>query len=130
MKKKVYVAGKLNADAVGYINNCHRMIKTAREARKAGYAVYVPCNDFLEGLVAGDFGYNDYFDNSQPWLEAADAILLVPGWETSEGTKRELATAAYNCIPAFITVEGMDKWFKNEDNSEMYKLNTPWPEKV
>jgi hypothetical protein len=130
MKKKVYVAGKLNADAVGYIKNCHRMIKVARKARNAGYAVYVPCNDFLEGLVDGNFEYEEYFNNSQPWLEASDAILLVPGWETSSGTQKELATAIYNSIPAFLNIESMDKWFKNEDNSEMYKMNTPWPERV
>jgi len=27
MKKKVYVAGKLNADAAGYLKNVHRMIR-------------------------------------------------------------------------------------------------------
>jgi hypothetical protein len=65
-KLRAYVAGKLNADAVGYIQNMHRMIRVARELRKLDIAVYVPCNDFLEGLVDGNFTYYDYFDNSQP----------------------------------------------------------------
>jgi hypothetical protein len=90
---KCYVAGKLNSDAVGYIQNMHKMIKAAREIRKLGVAVYVPCNDFLEGLVDGEFSYKDYFENSQPWLEASDIIFVCPGWEDSTGTKKEIELA-------------------------------------
>jgi hypothetical protein len=110
-KKKVYVAGKLNDSAVGYIKNFHRMIKTAREVRSAGYAVYVPCNDFLEGLVDGNFDYAEYFDNSQPWLVSADAIFLTPGWETSSGTAKEIETAKSNNIPVFDTIRNMNLHF-------------------
>ena len=99
--KRVYIAGKLNDDACGYIKNLHRMIEAAREVRRAGFAVYVPGNDFLEGLVAGDFDYSEYFDNSQPWLAASDAVFLTPGWETSEGTKREIEYARLLNIPVF-----------------------------
>lgn len=109
--KRVYVAGKLNADAVGYIKNVHRMIKTAREVRRAGYAVYVPCNDFLEGLVDGNFDYSEYFDNSQPWLINSDAVFLTPGWETSSGTAKEVETAKANNIPVFETIRDMNKHF-------------------
>jgi hypothetical protein len=98
---KVYIAGKLNADAIGYIQNMHRMITTAREIRRLGFSVYVPCNDILEGLVDGHFDYADYFDNSQPWLLCADAVFLTPEWETSEGTKKEKALAEANNIPVF-----------------------------
>lgn len=98
---KVYVAGKLNADAVGYIKNCHRMIKTARRLRGLGFCVYVPCIDFLEGLVDGNFTYSDYFDNSQPWLLVSQAVFLTPGWEDSNGTRAEMATATKNGI--FVT---------------------------
>jgi hypothetical protein len=109
--KKVYVAGKLSDDAVGYIKNVHRMIKTAREIRNAGYAVYVPCNDFLEGLVDGEFNYKEYFDNSQPWLKSADALFLTPGWETSTGTAKEIKTANQWKIPVFQSIEDMNKHF-------------------
>ena len=109
--KKVYVAGKLNDDAVGYIKNCHRMIKTARLVRDAGYSVYVPCNDFLEGLVDGEFDYHEYFNNSQPWLSVSDAIFLTPGWETSSGTKDEIKLATSLGIPVFEDITMMNKHF-------------------
>lgn len=108
---KVYCAGKLNADAVGYINNMHRMIKTAKVLRDNGYCVYVPCNDFLEGLVDGNFDYHEYFDNSQPWLSVSDAMFLTPGWQTSTGTKKEMELAESLNIPIFSGVEDMNKHF-------------------
>ncbi len=100
---KCYVAGKLNSDAVGYIMNMHKMIKTARKMRSLGVSVYVPCNDFLEGLVDGEFEYHDYFDNSQPWLLASDFVFVCEGWETSEGTKKEIYLARENGIPVFFS---------------------------
>ena len=109
--KKVYVAGKLNDDAVGYIKNVHRMIKTARMVRGYGYSVYVPCNDFLEGLVDGNFEYHEYFDNSQPWILASDAVFLAPGWETSTGTRKEMDLALKNGIPVFSQIEKMNEHF-------------------
>ena len=113
--KKVYVAGKLNDDAVGYIKNMHRMIKTARLVRNAGYAVYVPCVDILEGIVDGNFDYHEYFDNSQPWLLSSDAVFLTPGWETSSGTKREIERAKANNIPVFSSLDDMNYYFFNLD---------------
>lgn len=108
--KKVYIAGKLNDMAVGYIKNCHKMIKVAKEVRNAGFSVYVPCVDFLEGLVDGNFEYEDFFNNSQPWLLSADAIFLVPGWGSSEGTKREIALARENDIPIFDNINSLIAW--------------------
>jgi hypothetical protein len=102
---KCYVAGKLNDDAVGYIKNMHRMIKTAGRLRKMNIAVYVPCNDFLEGLVDGEFGYEEYFSNSQPWLECSDFVFVCEGWETSNGTKREIERAKSLHIPVFYDFE-------------------------
>ena len=111
---RVYVAGKLNDDAIGYIRNMHRMIRTARKVRKAGFSVYVPCNDFLEGLVDGKFKYEEYFNNSQPWLEASEAIFLTPGWETSAGTKREIELANGLDIPVFSDLKKMVEYFNSK----------------
>jgi hypothetical protein len=102
---KCYVAGKLNDDAVGYIKNMHRMIKTARELRKLDISVYVPGNDFLEGLVDGAFTYEDYFKNSQPWLMSSDLIFVCEGWETSKGTAKEIELAKSIGIPVFYDFE-------------------------
>ena len=99
--KRVYVAGKLNSDACGYIANIHNMIMSAENVRKLGFAVFVPGLDFLQGVVFGNWEYKDYFDNSQPWLDVSDAVFLTPGWQTSEGTKCEILRAKAQNIPVF-----------------------------
>ena len=103
--KRVYVAGKLNDDACGYIKNVHRMIIWAEKIRKLGFAVYVPGLDFLQGVVFGNYEYSDYFDNSQPWLDVSDAMFLVPGWKTSKGTGLEIARAKRKNIPVYTDLE-------------------------
>lgn len=107
--KRVYVAGKLNGMACDYIKNIHRMIITSEKVRKAGFAVYVPGIDFLQGVIFGNWDYADYFDNSQPWLDVSDAIFLTPGWETSEGTKREIERAKARNIPVYDDLDTLIK---------------------
>lgn len=103
--KKIYIAGKLNADAVNYIKNMHNMIKTADQIRRLGYSVYIPCLDILSGLVAGDYDYKDYFENNLPWLEVADALFVCAGWETSKGTHLEIEHAERLGIPVYFAVK-------------------------
>ena len=121
-KTRVYVAGKLNDDAVGYLHNVHLMMETAEAARLAGFSVFIPAIDLLCGIKHGYNDYHQYFDNGQPWLMAADAVLLVPGWETSKGTAAEIATAEELGIPVFkelseliaSEVDGLQRWFMDE----------------
>ena len=101
MPKRVYIAGALNGDAVSYIQNMHRMIIWAEKIRHLGYAVYIPCLDFMCGIVHGNWVYEQFHSMNQPWLDVSDAVFLVPGWEDSDGTKREIARAAQNNIPVF-----------------------------
>lgn len=110
--KKIYIAGKLNAMAVDYLHNVHKMMSTAQEVKTAGYSIYVPAIDLLMGIMFGYTKYEEYFDNSQPWLMAADGVFLVPGWETSEGTKREIALAESEGIPVFTNIEQMNSYFE------------------
>ena len=121
MKKiKVYIAGRLNGMACDYIKNVHRMIETAEEVRKAGFSIYVPALDFLMGAVIGDYEYPDYFDNSQPWLEVSDAVFVCENWQTSEGTKKEIAKAAMLGIPVFEDLYKMKMYF------ELDRVIEPW----
>lgn len=102
--KRVYVAGKLNDMTSGYIKNCHDMIMHADAIRRLGFSVFVPCLDLLSGLVAGDYDYKDYFENNMPWLECCDYLYVCPGYETSEGTKREIARAKELGKPVFFSI--------------------------
>lgn len=103
--KRVYIAGKLSDDACGYLRNVHRMIEWGERVRKLGYAVYVPAIDLIQGIVFGNWEYPDYFNNSQPFLDVCDAVFLVPGWETSAGTAREIERAKAQGIPVYADLE-------------------------
>jgi len=106
-KNKVYIAGKLNDMAVDYLHNVHKMMQTAEKARLAGYAPFTPAIDLLMGIKFGYTDYHDYFDVSQPWLAVADAVLLVPGFETSKGTFEELQRASNFDIPIYKDVHDL-----------------------
>ena len=97
--KKIYVAGALNSDAVGYIRNLHSMISYSNKLRRKGYSVFVPGLDILMGLLDGNFDYQDYFENSQPWLVVSDIMFVCPGWESSKGTMKEIELAKKSSIP-------------------------------
>ncbi len=115
--KKVYIAGALNADAVGYLKNVHRMITHAEKVRQAGFAVFIPALDFVMGMAFGNWEYNDYFDNSQPFLEACDYVYVCPESENSKGTQREVETALSLKIPVVFSVnELIIKSLREVDN--------------
>lgn len=97
--KRVYVAGALNSDAVGYIKNMNNMIVCSNKLRRMGFGVFVPCLDFLMGLLDGNFDYKDYFDNSQAWLQVSDIMFVCPNWENSKGTRKEIELAEILKIP-------------------------------
>ncbi|MFW9972574.1 MAG: DUF4406 domain-containing protein [Candidatus Odinarchaeota archaeon] len=111
--KRIYIAGALNSDACGYIKNLHKMIIYAEKVRKEEFSVFIPGIDFLAGVVIGTYNYNDYFDNSQPWMECADALFLVPGWIKSKGTKKEILKAKELNIPIFCRIKDLVKYYNN-----------------
>jgi hypothetical protein len=111
---RIYVAGKLNDSACGYIQNVSKMIKWANKIRKMRQAVYVPCIDLIEGVCAGDFEYEDYFNNSQEFLKVCNAVFVCPGYETSKGTQREIGLAISIGIPVFYNLEDLEQWINNQ----------------
>jgi hypothetical protein len=117
---KVYISGALNAtNAVKYLNNCHTMMEYANKVKDKGFSVYIPCLELLMGLKFGYYEYEDYFDNSQPWLKCSDAIFVCPNSENSEGTQKEIRTARKLRIPVFHCIEKLDKYFNDSISIEV-----------
>lgn len=88
------------------------MATVSESVRQEGASVYVPFTDILMGYKFGYYDYDDYFDNSQPWLDVADAVFLVPGWETSTGTRREIERADKQGIPVFTDIAQLRAFLK------------------
>jgi hypothetical protein len=113
-KKRIYVAGPLNAQAVDYLSNCSNMMTEAEHLRRLGFSVYVPCIDLLMGIKFNYTDYHDYFDNSQPWLAVADAVYLCKGWQASKGTAKEIELAESLDIPVFDDPDMLLKYFEEK----------------
>jgi|1_EtaG_2_1085319.scaffolds.fasta_scaffold00342_18 hypothetical protein len=96
---RIYVAGPLDADnACLYLSNVSYMLKISNLLRLKGHSPFIPCNDMLLGILVGNMVYSDYFNMSQPWLKASDAMFFIA---PSPGANRELATAHLAGIPIF-----------------------------
>jgi len=100
---KVYVAGPLNGpDAPSYIENLSKMLKVARDIRRLGFAVFVPGQDFLLGLIDGNFDYSDYFHNGIEWLRVSDFLFVI---NLSPGVKKEIKVAKKLGIPIVHSID-------------------------
>jgi len=119
---KVYVAGKLNDQSCGYIKNMHRMIKLADMIRSMGFSVFIPCLDFLSGLVCGDYEYQDYFENNLPWLESSDYVYVIADSENSKGTQREIARARELGIPVVTSIMYFKKLRDDDERKAFNKI--------
>ena len=107
-RKRIYIMGPLSAPtAVGYLQNVYRFVHVSVELRRIGLAPYNPANDFIEGIMAGDFEYADYFEPNYSWLDAADAGYdLGP----SPGRDRELSRLLDLGRPIFDNLNAAREW--------------------
>lgn len=102
----MYIAGKLNApSSVGYTKNVAVMIKVYNALLRAGYHPYCPAFDLLAGIVDGGFEYDDYALTNKAWLEVSEAVVVLPDWGGSKGTKAEIKRAKQLKIPVIMLSE-------------------------
>jgi nucleoside 2-deoxyribosyltransferase len=116
--KKVYIAGPISAsDIITVLGNLRRGIKLGKKVIKAGFAVFTPHLDFhLELMVdegEADITVKEYKEHSMAWLEVSDAVLLLPGWQHSNGTMAEIDRAWELNIPVFAHFNALIAWDKD-----------------
>lgn len=106
--KRIYIAGPYSANNVmDVLNNIRRGIELSYEVLKAGYAPFCPWLDFHYVLMDRNnkLTIDDFYQYSIAWLLVSDAMLLIEGWETSEGTLKEIDIAEFRDIPIFETLD-------------------------
>lgn len=97
----IYIAGPLNSDAPGYIQNLNNMAQKSIDIRRLGCATICPGNDFIEGLVCGTFNYEDYTKNTLEIMKHCDAVYVMENSHNSKGVKKEIEEAKKHGIPVF-----------------------------
>jgi cytidylate kinase len=110
MTDAIYIAGPLNSDACGYLQNVSKMNHMARVVESYGAAVFIPGNDLVHGIWCGDLGYEDYMFNSTQWLLRSDAMFVCEGSENSKGVQKERLVAKRIGIPVFDDFDGLKKF--------------------
>jgi hypothetical protein len=116
--KRVYVMGAYSADnVISVLDNMREGMRLATEVMLAGYFPFVPWFDFHFQLMLRNkerLSVNDYYQYSLAWLEVSEACILVPGWENSKGTLKEIERADQLSIPIFHSLQELRSEFPIE----------------
>jgi hypothetical protein len=109
--KRVYVAGAYSADnVVSVLDNMRRGMRVSTEVLLAGYAPFCPWLDYHFQLMLREgetLTVRDYYQYSLAWLEASDAVLVLPDSENSKGTQAEIARARELNIPVYYNLDDL-----------------------
>lgn len=108
VRKRVYVAGPWqNEHHHEVARNEERGIKQAAELHFDGFAPFCPFlqRAYLRYEPNGDNGdrESEFLDTDLSHLAAADALLVLPNHENSNGTKKEIEFATDHDITVFYS---------------------------
>ena len=119
---KVYIAGAMRDHSpIVFLNNLQKGIRAGAELVMAGYAPFCPMLDsqyFLQLREPEEITAKMIMDVSMEWLMQCSAVLVLPGWENSEGTIREINRARIVSIPVFFSFIDLEYHFKGEVTDE------------
>ena len=105
MRKCIYIAGAISSNnLLKSFENIRKGIKLSVDVLKAGHAPFSPFIDFQYSLVT-KITIEEYYAYSLAWLEKADGLILVEGYENSKGTLAEIKRAKQLGIPVYFSME-------------------------
>ena len=110
--KRVYIAGAYSANnVIEILDNIREGMRLATKVFLLGYSPFCPWLDFHFQLMlrgAEKLTVEDYYRYSIAWLEVSDVMLLVPGWQSSKGTKTEMEIAYKMDIPIYYDIKELN----------------------
>jgi len=115
-KIKVYVAGPMSGNELDYLKNIRRGIRASVELLLKGFVPFSPFIDypfFLALREGEEITAKQIKSYSLEWLEVCDAVLVLEGYEYSEGTQAEIARAVELDIPVFYSMEDLIEWYED-----------------
>lgn len=103
----IYVAGRYRApDRAAIAQNIAAARQVGMETARLGWFPVIPhSNTSHMDHYLPELGDDYWLSGTKELMERCDALVLVPGWETSEGTKGEIARADELRIPVYRSLE-------------------------
>lgn len=117
--KVVYIAGKFRAKTHWATEqNIRKAEDMAMQVWQAGMIAFCPhvMGRFLDKTVEDSV----ILPMARAVMHRCDAVLLVPGWEDSEGTQDECFDALQLGIPIFDHLEALTFW--KATNQDMHRM--------
>lgn len=116
--QRIYVAGAITPypsehPVIGFLQNITRGQRMSKDLLLKGYTPFCPFLDFMYFMQLREgenITENQIKKLSMDWLEVCDAILVLPRYRKSEGTKAEIARAKELNIPIFYSVEDLEDY--------------------
>jgi hypothetical protein len=103
VKPWVYVAGAYSGSTYEAIDTNIGLARIrARQLWEAGFAVYCPHLNTQHFEVDCKATYEDYMSADFSFIAICQAVVLVIGWEKSEGAQAEVALAKEMGIPVYL----------------------------
>lgn len=120
----IYIAGPFRGPSAWAIEqNIRRAEELALAVWRSGMAALCPHTNtrFFQGAAADEV----WLDGDLELLRRCDAILLVPGWERSQGARAERACAIDLNLPVFEDLVVLQRWAAAKSDND--DLGNPLP---
>ena len=103
--KVIYVAGPYRAkDGKSVLDNILNAKSVARKLWTKGWSVICPHANtaFMDGP---DMGHDIFILGDLELVNRSDAMIMLTGWEQSEGAQMEYSRAVELGMPIYLTIE-------------------------
>jgi len=117
---RIYIAGPItprsqDKNHIEYLHNVSRMLDAWLILRSAGWAPYCPALDFLFFFLSYELKEEDAKRVSFAWLDASEAAVFLPGWETSPGAKDEFEFSVRQGKKIFYSLEEATDYMRSRE---------------
>ncbi len=109
---KIYPAGPMRGkNELGFLHNLELFARATAEVFKAGFTPFPVCGDWTYlAKVSPPPRIEDIHEASASWIEDCDAMLMLEGWEHSQGAMQERKIAERHSIPVFFSLAKLTEW--------------------